>query len=136
MLITCIFSISHNVINMLLSPSLEPVTVWYSNENTNGTISVVIWEDIIDITIKQVAAVSTAEPHSSVSSIEDLRKGGHGFDPPAQPIFFPRIDDGHCDRIHSSLTAVHCLNNGYMGKQPVGSILCGVLVKPTPGKHG
>ena len=24
----------------------------------------------------------------------------------ARPIFFPRIDDSHCDRIHSSLTAV------------------------------
>ena len=35
-----------------------------------------------------------------------------------QPIFFPRID-GHCDRIHSSLTAVRCFDNGYVGKQPV-----------------
>ena len=25
----------------------------------------------------------------------------------------------HCDRIHSSLTAVHCFNNGYVEKQPV-----------------
>ena len=33
--------------------------------------------------------------------------------------FFPRIDDSHCDRIHSSLTAVHCFNNGYVGKQSV-----------------
>ena len=37
----------------------------------------------------------------------------------AQPIFFPRIDDSHCDRIHSSLSAVRCFNNGYVGKQPV-----------------
>ena len=35
------------------------------------------------------------------------------------PIFFPRIDDSHCDRIHSSLTAVCCYDNGYVGKQPV-----------------
>ena len=34
-------------------------------------------------------------------------------------MFFPRIDDSHCDRIHSSLIAVHCLNNGYVGKQPL-----------------
>ena len=33
----------------------------------------------------------------------------------ARPIFFPRIDDNHCDRIHSSVTAVHL----YVGKQPV-----------------
>ena len=31
----------------------------------------------------------------------------------------PRIDDSHCDRIHSSLTAVRCFDNGYLGKQPV-----------------
>ena len=33
--------------------------------------------------------------------------------------FFPRIDDRHCYRIHSSLTAVRCFDNGYVGKQPV-----------------
>ena len=38
---------------------------------------------------------------------------------PAQPVFFPRIDDGHCHWTHSSLTAVHCFHNGYVGKQPV-----------------
>ena len=38
---------------------------------------------------------------------------------PARPILFPRIDDSHCDRIHSSLTAVRCFDNGYVGKQPV-----------------
>ena len=37
----------------------------------------------------------------------------------ARPLFFPRIDYSHCDRIHSSLTAVHCFTNGYVGKQPV-----------------
>ena len=39
----------------------------------------------------------------------------------AWPIFFPRIDDCHCDRIHSSLTGVCCFDNGYLGKQPVAS---------------
>ena len=38
----------------------------------------------------------------------------------ASPIFFPRIDDNHCNRIHSSLTAVRFFDNGYVGKQPVG----------------
>ena len=33
--------------------------------------------------------------------------------------FFPRIYDSHCDRIHSSLTAVHCFESSYAGKQPV-----------------
>ena len=27
--------------------------------------------------------------------------------------------DSHCDRIHSCLTAVHCFDDGYVGKQPV-----------------
>ena len=38
---------------------------------------------------------------------------------PALPSFFPRIDDGHCDRVHSSLTTVRCFDNRYVGKQPV-----------------
>ena len=33
-------------------------------------------------------------------------------------MFFPKIDDSYCDRIHSSLTTVHCFDNGYVGKQP------------------
>ena len=37
----------------------------------------------------------------------------------ARPIFFPRIDDSHCDRIHISVSAVRCFDSGYMGKQPV-----------------
>ena len=38
---------------------------------------------------------------------------------PARPIFFQRTDDSHCDKIHSSLTAVRCLDNGHVVKQPV-----------------
>ena len=30
-----------------------------------------------------------------------------------------RTEDSHRDKIHSSLTAVHCFNNSYVGKQPV-----------------
>ena len=37
----------------------------------------------------------------------------------ARPIFFPRIDDSHCDSIHSSLTTVRCFYHGYVGKQQV-----------------
>ena len=33
------------------------------------------------------------------------------------PVVFPRIDDSHCNRIHSSLTAVCCLDDSYVGKQ-------------------
>ena len=46
-------------------------------------------------------------------------------------MFFLRIDDGHCDRIHSSLTVVHCLNKWLCGKAARGleRILYKVLVK-------
>ena len=37
----------------------------------------------------------------------------------ARPIFFPWIDDNHCDRIHSFLMAVRCLDGSYEGNQPV-----------------
>ena len=60
-----------------------------------------------------------AKPQSSVGSIVDLRTGGRWFDPPARPIFFPKIENSHCTRIHSSLTAVRCFDSGYVGKQPV-----------------
>ena len=51
---------------------------------------------------------------------------------------FPGTNDSHCDRIHSSLTAVRCFDKSYVGKQPVAwkKILCEVQVKRTPGKHG
>ena len=49
-------------------------------------------------------------------SVQDLRIGSLWFDHRAWLIFFPRIDDSHCDRIHSSLTAVHCFDDGYVGK--------------------
>ena len=58
-------------------------------------------------------------PHSSVGSVQDLRTGGCSFEPPAQSTFFQRIDDRHCDRIHSSLKAVQCCDDGDVGKQPL-----------------
>ena len=54
-----------------------------------------------------LTSVCKSEPHSSV-----VRS-------PARPIFFPRIKYSHCDWIHSSLSAVRCFDNGYVGKQPV-----------------
>ena len=55
----------------------------------------------------------------------------------AQPIFFPRINDCHCDRIHSSLTAVHCSDNGLVGKQPmVGKEYCAEYWLQECGKNG
>ena len=60
-----------------------------------------------------------AKPQSSVVSVQDLRTRDCWFDPRAWPIFFLRTDDSHCDRIHSSLTTVHCFDNGYVGKQRV-----------------
>ena len=53
----------------------------------------------------------SARPHSSVGSIQDLRKGGRWFESWGH--------DNHYDRINSSLTAVHSFDNGYVEKQPV-----------------
>ena len=52
----------------------------------------------------------------ATGNVPDLTIGGWGrwFDPRARPIFFPRIDDSHCDRIHPSLTATHCFENVYV----------------------
>ena len=61
----------------------------------------------------------TAESYSSVDGVPDLRTGNRLFDSLARPIFFPMIDDSHCERIHSSATAFHYLNNGYVGKESV-----------------
>ena len=61
-----------------------------------------------------------AEPHSSVGSVMDFRTGGRWFNPwLSQYSFRGLMTDSHCDRIHSSLTAVCCYDNGYVGKQPV-----------------
>ena len=68
---------------------------------------------------KKVVPILRAEPHCLVGSVRDLRTGCRWFDPLARPTYFPKIDDSHCDRIHSSLTAVHCFDDGYVGKQPV-----------------
>ena len=47
-----------------------------------------------------------------------LRTGGRWFDPRLGKYSFRGLMIA-IDRIHSSLTAVHCFNNGYVGKQPV-----------------
>ena len=52
----------------------------------------------------------------SVVAQSDLRTGGRRFDPRLGHYSF---HDGHCDRIHSYLTAAHCFGSGYVGKQPV-----------------
>ena len=58
-------------------------------------------------------------PHNSFGSAQDLRTGGRRLNPLTWPIFFPRIDDSHCDRIHFSLITVLCFDDDYVGKQPV-----------------
>ena len=50
---------------------------------------------------------------------------------PARSIFFPRTDDSHFHRIHSSLTTVLCFDNGWKAASGLERILCGVLVKRT-----
>ena len=60
----------------------------------------------------------SAEPHSSVGSIQGLRTGGRWYDPRLGQYSFRRLMS-HYDRIHSPLIIDHCSDNGYVGKQPV-----------------
>ena len=83
------------------------------------SVSFLNFEGPINPVIQSFVIQKSAEPHSSVGSVQNLRTWGCWFDLPARPIFFTRIDDSHCDRIHSTLTAVHCFGNGYVGNQPV-----------------
>ena len=64
-----------------------------------------------------------AEPHSSVDSMEDFRTGCRCFESPTPPIVFPRIDDSHCDGIHSSLTPLSIVSTmvTWLGKNIVQS---------------
>ena len=55
----------------------------------------------------------------SIACTQDLKIGGHCFEAQARSLFFPKIDDKYCNRIHSSLTAVHCFEDVYVGKQLV-----------------
>ena len=80
--------------------------------------------------------VICAKPHRLVGSVHRLESRRLLVPSLAQPIFFPRTDNIHCDRIHFSLTTVHCFNNGNVGNQPVAwKEYCPELVKRSPGKH-
>ena len=61
---------------------------------------------------------SLHSPCRTVSGLQDLRMEVAGTIP-TLAIFRPRIDNSHWDRILTSLTTDHCLDDGYVGKQPV-----------------
>ena len=56
----------------------------------------------------------------------------------ARPLFLLRIDDSHWDWIHSSLIAVLCFDDGYVGKQPEAwkEYCAEYWLKRSPGKYG
>ena len=59
-----------------------------------------------------------AEPHSSVGSVADLRAGGRWFNPQLGQYSFQELMIVIATVFNSSLTAVHCFDNGYVEKQP------------------
>ena len=63
----------------------------------------------------RILPIRLSEPLSSVDSVADLRNGGRWSIPGSANI----LSDSHCDRIYSSLAAVRCFDNGYVGKQQV-----------------
>ena len=58
-------------------------------------------------------------PHSSDGSVQELRTGGRWFVLQLGQYSFRELMTSHCDRIHCSLTTVHCLDYGYVGNRPV-----------------
>ena len=68
------------------------------------------------VSVGPLASGSSPIPQSVV-----LRTGELEVDSsiPAWQKFFPKVDDSHCNEIHSSLTVVRCFHNGYVGKQQV-----------------
>ena len=70
----------------------------------------------ITLAFQCVDDVLTTEPHSS-AGLENRRSLLQSRVP---QIFFPRTDDIHCDRIHSSLTAVRCLMVKWESSQLLG----------------
>ena len=78
-----------------------------------------------------------AEPHSRVSGVADLKTGGRWFD--------PRLGQYSCQRLMvviatglippSPLPVVATMVYG-QAASGLERLLCGILVKRTPGKHG
>ena len=92
----------------------------YINSNCNSENEQIYFHEqysliFSSLTPKVAFNIFSAEPHSSVGSVADLRIGSiHG----SANILSEDFYDSHCKRIHSSLTAVR-FDNGYVGKQPV-----------------
>ena len=74
-----------------------------------------------------------AEPHSSVGSIQDLRTGGRWFDFRLDQFSF---------QVFMMIIPFSLFRQWLCGKAASGfkrilvHVLCGVLVKRAPGKHG
>ena len=71
-------------------------------ENRRSPFRTLDWQPVIDLRIDWTVTGDTT--------------GTRLVRSPAQPIFFLRTDDSHCDRIHSFSIAVRCLDNGYVGR--------------------
>ena len=96
MLVTSIFSFSHNVI--------YPFYPF-------GVLSAIFFKfEIVVCKLFQLDNFSFWKGIKNRSSLVRC---------PVRPVFSQRINDRYCDRIHSSRTAVHCFDDGYVGKQPV-----------------
>ena len=82
---------------------------------------------------------SMAKPHNSVDSVADLRTGGRWFNSQlSQYSFHGLMTVNETGFISLSPLSVVLTMDWLRGKAASGleRILCGVLVKRTPGKHG
>ena len=70
--------------------------------------------------LKQIySEVCKPSPLCSAPSVEDPKNRTSLFRTPGLANILPEIDSSRHNRIHSSLTAVHGFDDGYVGKQPV-----------------
>ena len=94
-------------------------------------------QTVMEIYIPLPFQAMTAEPHSSVGSVADLRTGGRWFDLRLGQYFFRGlmkvIATGFI--LLSPLSIVSTMVM-WESSQWLGKKLCGVLLKRTPGKHG
>ena len=81
---------------------------------------------------------SPAKSHSSVGSVADLRTGGRWFDPRLGQFSFRALMIVIVTKITPLSHRCPFFRQRLCGKAASGlkRILCGVLVKKTPGKHG
>ena len=73
----------------------------------------------IELEKNKISRAHSSSPIVQSAAYRTWDKEVAGWIPGLGQYSSPRIDDRHRERIHSSLTAVRCFDNGYMGRHPM-----------------